>query len=158
MAVTREQIMTALETQLAGIQANGMALKTIGRRVRDPENVASDKRPALYLVEHADAWERPSPSVPAKRILTVWALIYTDVASITGSTTSPLNEQVIPMTQINQFIEAIEAALAPDTPWENRFTLGGLVFNCMLDGEGIRAAGDTTGKSLAAVPIKIMLI
>jgi len=27
----------------------------------------------------------------------------------------------------------------------------------MLDGEGIRAAGDTTGKSVAAIPIKIIL-
>jgi hypothetical protein len=146
--VTREQVMTALLASLAGIKASGVPLKSIGRRVRDPENVSSNDRPALFLVEHMDSWERPAINLPAKRALTVWALLYTDVGT---------DENLIPMTQINQFIEAIEAALAPDTPILNRFTLGGIVFNCMLEGEGIRAAGDTTGKSVAAIPIKIIL-
>ena len=148
MAATREQIMTALLAQLSGIMAQGVGLVAVGRRVRDPENVPSDQRPALFLVEHLDSWDRPAPNLPAKRILTVWALLYTDVGT---------DENLIPMTQINYFIESIEAALAPDMLALNRFTLGGLVFNCMLDGEGIRAAGDTTGKSVAAIPIKIIL-
>ena len=148
MAATREQIMDALLAQLAGITAQSTPLTAYGRRLRDPENVPGDQRPALFLVEHGDGWERPSPSVPPKRILTVWALLYTDVGQ---------NENLIPMTQINYFIESIEAALAPDMPALNRFTLSGLVFNCMLDGEGLRAAGDTTGKSVAALPIKIIL-
>jgi hypothetical protein len=149
MAVaTREQIMTALVVALAGIQAQGVGLKAIGRRVRDPENVPGTDRPALFLTEHEDTWEKQAINLPPRRELNIWALLYTDVGT---------NENAIPMTQINYFIEAIEAALAPDTPFLNRFTLGGLVFNCMLDGNGIRAAGDTTGKSLAAIPIKIIL-
>lgn len=155
---TREQIMTALLALLSPVQAQGVPFKTSGRRLRDPENVGSQDRPALFLVEHLDNWERPAINLPPKRIMTVWAIIYTDIATITGDPTSPVNEQIIPSTQINYFIEGIETALAPDTPSLNRNTLGGLVFNCMLDGEGIRAAGDTTGKSLAALPIKIMLI
>jgi hypothetical protein len=145
----REQIMTTLLAQLDGITANGVALKTSGRRLRDPENVPGTDRPALFLVEHLDNWDRTGINLPAKRTMTVWAIIYTDIGA---------DENAIPMTQINYFIEAIEAALAPDAPSLNRFTLGGLVFNCMIEGGGIRAAGDTTGKSIAAVPISILLI
>ena len=145
---TRETIMTALVAQLAPIQANGVALVACGRRVRDPENVPGDQRPALYLVEHGDAWERVGINVPAKRVLTVYALLYTDVGQ---------NESLIPMTQVNLFIEAIEAALAPDDVIRNTFTLGQLVTSCMLKGDGWRAAGDTTGKSVTAIPIEIIL-
>lgn len=148
MAATREAIMTALVTQLAGITADTTPLKSCSRRVRDPENVASNDRPALFLVEHLDNWERLAPNIQAKRMLTVWALLYTDIGA---------DENAIPMTQINQFIESIEAALAPDNRATNTFTLGGLVFSCMLKGEGFRAAGDTTGKSLTALPIEIIL-
>jgi hypothetical protein len=149
--------MTALLAQLAGITASGVPLKAYGRRLRDPENVTSDQRPALFLVEHMDQWERPSPSEPAIRKLTAWAVLYTDTASVTGDPASPLNEQLIPSTQINQFIESIETALAPDNPVLGRFTLGGLVYSCMLKGDGIRAAGDITGKSLCALPIEIII-
>lgn len=148
MAATREQIMTALVAQLAAITAGSTALKSASRRVRDPENVTSNDRPALFLVEHLDNWERPAPNIQAKRILTVWALLYTDIGQ---------DENAIPMTQINQFIESIETALSPDNKATNTFTLGGLVFSCMLKGEGFRAAGDTTGKSLTAMPIEIIL-
>ncbi len=147
MALDRETVMNALLARLATATAAGVPFKASGRRVRDPENVPGDQRPALYLVEHEDDWERPAINLPAKTSMTVWALVYTDVG---------MNEDLIPMTQINQFIQAIEALLAPDTPVLNRFTLGGLVFNCMLKGRGIRAAGDTTGKSLAALPIEII--
>jgi hypothetical protein len=148
MAATREQVMQALLTQLATITAQGVALKAYGRRLRDPENVPGNERPALFLVEHLDGWKKQAVNLPPVRELTVWALLYTDVGT---------NENAIPMTQVNYFIEAIETALKPDMPMLNRFTLGGLVFNCMLDGEGLRAAGDTTGKSVAALPIKIIL-
>jgi hypothetical protein len=148
MGATREQIMTALVAQLEGITAQGKALVAIGRRLRDPENVPGNERPALFLVEYKDEWERPSPSVPPIRKMLVWAILYTDVGT---------DENLIPATQVNYFMEAIEAALAPDNPMVGRFTLGGLVYSCMLKAEGVRAAGDTTGKSLCAVPIEIIL-
>jgi hypothetical protein len=145
--ITREQVVTALETLLGSITANGLPLKTIGRRLRDPENVKSDDRPALFLVEHLDHWDESnkSPDIPAVRSMTVWGILYTDVGA---------DQNAIPMMQINQFIESIEAALDPDNAG---FTLGGIVHSCKLAGEGIRAAGDTTGKSLAAIPIRIVL-
>lgn len=144
----REAIMTALLARLSVIQAEGVSLKQYGRRLRDPEDVTGDARPALFLVEHSDEWERAAINLPAKRMLTAWALIYTDVGS---------NENAIPMTQINQFIEAVETALAPDDVIRGTCTLGGLVLSCLLKGTGIRASGDVTGKSLAALPIEIIL-
>ena len=148
MAATREQIMTALLAQLSTITAQSIPL--VGLRAarprsgKRPERSASgtfsDRAPRqLGSAGTEPAGEAHSDGVGA---------VYTDVGT---------DKNAIPMTQINYFIEAIEAALAPDMLALNRFTLGGLVFNCMLDGEGIRAAGDTTGKSVAAIPIKIIL-
>lgn len=148
MPATREQIMTALVALLQPITAQGTPLAAIGRRLRDPENVPGNERPALFLVEHQDHWRRESPSQPAVRTMLIWAVLYTDVGT---------NENLIPSTQVNYFIEAIEAALASDNPIFNRCTLGGLVHSVMLKGDGIRAAGDTTGKSLCAMPIEILL-
>jgi|GEM_PF-2550062 hypothetical protein len=148
MGATREAIMDALVAQLASITAQGVPLVSCARRLRDPENVPGNDRPALFLVEDDDEWERPSPSVPAVRKLIVWAILYTDVGT---------DENLIPSTQVNFFIESIEAALAPDNPIVNRFTLGGLLYSCMLKGKGRRAAGDTTGKSVSVMPIEIIL-
>lgn len=147
MAIDRETVMDALLALLGTATANGVPFTSKGRRLRDPENVPSNDRPALFVVEHIDNWERQSVSLPARTELKAWAIIYSDVGT---------DENLIPMTQLNQFIQAFEALLQPDNPIVGRCTLGGLVYSCMLKGEGIRAAGDTTGKSLCAAPIEII--
>lgn len=147
---TREQVMTVLLAQLSRItDADGNPLKTCGRRLRDPENVTSDQRPALFLVEHQDHWQANDYDLPAIRIMTVWAVLYTDVGG---------DENAIPMTQINGFIESIEAMLDPSTDNPNGgYTLNDLVRAVQIAGEGVRAAGDTTGKSVAAIPLRIVI-
>jgi hypothetical protein len=147
--ITREQIMTALVTWLTPITAQGVPLKFVARRVRDPENVPATDRPCIYLVERGDEWEMDdkAPDTPAIRILIVAALIYTDVGT---------NENAIPATQLNYFIEAIENAFLPDD-LGGSFTLGDTVRSAMIAGNGLRASGDTTSKSLAVVPIRIVI-
>lgn len=141
--------MTTLLAQLSTItDGSGNALKSSGRRLRDPENVDGSARPALFLVEHLDHWETSSPDLPAVRSMTVWAILYTDAP----------DENAIPMTQINQFIESIEAKLDQSTDNANGgYVLDGLARSVQIVGEGVRAAGDTTGKSLAAIPIRIII-
>src|SRR5262249_39541474 len=68
--VSRERVMDAFLSLLA----ESCDFVTIGRRNRDPETLDVDESPALFLVEHSETYERPSPSLPPKRILNVRAV------------------------------------------------------------------------------------
>jgi hypothetical protein len=171
--VTREAVMNALVSVLTVLKtaaaiptvdaATGQTitpalppLKFVARRVRDPENVESNERPCLYLVEHLDTYEQDSIDIPSIRGMVVRALLYVDVSSVASATAGqPPGVGVIPMTQVNYYIEAMETALSPDGP--GGFVLGEMVRSCWIVGTGIRASGDTTGKMLAAIPIVIEL-
>ncbi len=138
MAASREQIMTALLSRLAG----SGEFATIGRRNRRPESIAAINTPALMLVEHSETYERPSPNQPPIRTLEVRAIVYCDVGQ---------DENAIPSSIVNQLLDGIDSVMVPDSRMLGRCTLGGLVYSAMIDGDVIKAPGDVTGKSLAVV-------
>lgn len=65
------------------------------------------------------------------------------------------NPNAIPETALNNLLDAVQAAFKPDAPGTNRFTLGGLVHWCRLEGRVIKDSGDTSGQAIAAVPVLI---
>jgi hypothetical protein len=142
--ISREQAMTALLALLA----SAGEFSTIGRRNRSPETIAAQNTPALILVKHSETYERKSPSVPAIRTLEARAIVYCDAGQ---------DENAIPEATINTLLDGIDAVMRPDNAALGRNTLGGLVYSAMIDGEVICAPGDVTGKSLAIVPIKIVI-
>lgn len=143
MTTTREQAITALFNKLGA----AYAFKTVGRRIRDPEDVADTKRPALYVVEHDYEYHRPGDNLPPIRSLMAWAVVYTSAGS---------DQSIIPAQEQNNILDAIDTALAPD-PWTDGFqTLGGIVYAALIDGTVERDSGDMTGKGMLAIPIKII--
>lgn len=141
--VTRETVMQALFTRLAAIPG----LTSSSRRMTLPAMVAPGDMPRLML------WEQPErasnvTSLPDKRVWEAWAVIVfiNDDPSVPGATI------------VNPFIDAIEAALAPDDRARNLCSLGGLVHYARIEGSIIKETGDTdtTGLGGAVVPIKIM--
>lgn len=140
----REAAMAALFSVLGGAYA--FAAKS--RRLRDPEDVPGEKRPAFFLVEHEDDYHASAVNLPVITEMTVYAMIYTD---------TPLDND-IPATQVNEILDAFDTALA-GKGWidDGRQTLGGLVYACMIEGTVIRSSGDTTGKAVTALPIKLTL-
>jgi hypothetical protein len=146
MTATREQIISALLQKFA---ASG-AFKTVGRRNRDPnESVPLEQLPMVMLVKKSEKFERPSPNLPPKRTLNMVAFVYTGVA--------PEDENAIPEAPLNDSMEAIDAALAPDDVMQNRCTLGGLVFSAMIDGESVVGQDANSGRSVQVVPISILI-
>jgi hypothetical protein len=144
MAATREQVMEALFAVLQGIAT----FVTSSRRNQDPEGLGPTQTPALFLVEHEDEWDRKQGyNIQAKRTLNAKAIIYIDVGS---------NPNAIPSSFINNALDALDVAFAPDNRATNAFTLGGLVAAVTIDGTSTRASGDFTGKGLAIVPIRIL--
>lgn len=141
---TREQAVTALFNLLS----ESSDFVTKGRRNTNPEGLGPAQTPALFLVEDTDKWDRASGyNNLAKREMKLYAIVYHDVGS---------NDAAVPSTIVNNALDAIEAAMVPDDIINGTFTLGKLVESCTIDGESQRSSGDTTGKALAVVPIRIL--
>ena len=140
---TREQVMTAL---LALVRSTGDFV-TVSRRNRDPNSIGPDQSPALFLLEDSEQYAVTSIAMPPIRHLIVSAIFYNDGGA---------DQNVIPATPINNALDALDAALQPTNP-TYRFTLGGLVESVMIDGEVKKAPGDKTGKSMAIVPLRVIL-
>jgi hypothetical protein len=145
MAVSREQAISAL----FAILNSSAEFITSGRRNTNPENLGPSMTPALFLVEGIDKWDRVQAGYNnlAKREMKLFAILYNDVGT---------DDTLVPNTVINNALDAIEAAMEPDNIQTGCFTLGNLVESCTIDGESQRSSGDTTGKALAVVPIRIL--
>ena len=141
---SRETVYVAL---FDAMTATG-AFKIVSRRNRAPESIGPDLSPALFLLEDGETYDTPSPSVPSKRCLHVLACLYNDIGNDLNAT---------PKTALNDALDALDAFIRKVDPATGRNTLGGLVYSCMIKGEGLRSSGDTTGKSVAGLPIEIIL-
>lgn len=141
---TREAIMTAL---LAKIAASS-TYASVSRRNRAPETITPAQSPALFLFEDAETFVRAGPARAPVRTLTAKAVIYNNAGT---------DPNAVPAKVVNNALDALEAALAPDDIARNACTLGGLVNGVLIDGEIVKAPGDITGVALAVVPIRITL-
>src|SRR5438128_8244518 len=139
---TREQAVQAVYNKIATGSYN-----TKSRRMRDPESVSPENTPVLFLLDHSESFDHTSVSLPPKRSLFLSAFLYSDVGN---------DENAIPSSTINNLLDELETNLSPDR--EGRCTLNGLVFSVTIDGDITKSPGDITGKSLAIVPILIMLL
>ncbi len=77
MAVSRDQVMQALFDLLKV----SSSFVTVGRRLVDPENVASDEKPAFFLVEHEDEFKKDLPDQPLVQTMTALAFLYIDTGT-----------------------------------------------------------------------------
>lgn len=141
----REQVVAALFKLLS----TSSTFVTTGRRNTNPESLAPAQTPAFFLVEDKDKWGRSQAGYnnPAKREMWLYAIIYVD---------SGKDASLVPNTFVNNALDAIEAVMQPDDMANGVLTLGGLVQSVTLDGDTQRASGDTTGKAMAVVPIRIL--
>jgi hypothetical protein len=144
-AVTREAVMTALFNLVIGVHD----FARTGRRLVLWDDVPATERPALYMLEHNEAYSHPSETLQ-KRELHATLFVYTDAKDAT----------IVGATQINTILDELDAALTPsgrDAFVGNRQTLGGLVSHCYIDGEVVKDPGDLDGDGLLIVPIRILL-
>jgi len=141
----REAVAAALFTLVSG--AAGAAYSS--RVLVDPRRLEPAQMPALFQTQIVEPNARGALGLPSKRSMhfSVWLVVSYAQA-----------DSVVPSTQLNAMIDAIEAALEPTNKVTNIQTLGGITASARIDGN-IEYAENFTGDgtSIAVIPIVVIL-
>jgi hypothetical protein len=143
--LTRDQIAAAL---LAKLQSVGSTFITIGRKHVIP---SPEQQPALFVVGTQDALSQVR-SMPGRLQMTFHLFIY--IYDDAGE--EPLGqESSLVESKINDALDAIENALAPDeaTGFQD---LGGLVSHCWIEGGIDKDPGVFGKQGFAIVPVHVL--
>lgn len=147
MTVTREQVSEALFSLLQTSYVYPVA----SRRFLSWDNVGSSAKPALFMLEYEEIHSRNKQPTPASRILMIEVLIFIS---------DGLDPNTVPITTLNDLIDAIDpvsgGVLKADDILQNRQTLGGLIYDCYIDGTILKVPGDVDGQGMATIPIKVV--
>lgn len=146
MTATREQAAQALLAQLQTIAV----FKLVQRRLLDPALITPALSPALVLVESGEDYQNATPQNPPRRTLKFAAAIFNNVGGDDPS--------AVPATVVNAALDALDALMnSLSNPLTKRVTLGDLVYHARIDGEIVKAPGETTGLAMAVVPFEVVL-
>jgi hypothetical protein len=150
--VPRGAIITALSPLTLSLPATANALQvslttgflTFSRRLKHWSDVAA--QPALFLRDADEQIEYVNTVMQRQAIMAeVW--IYSSAGQ---------NPDAIPATGLNNLLDAIQAAFAPDSP-TGQFTLGGLVSWCRMSGKIEKEPGDIGGQAIAVADVEIIV-
>lgn len=151
--IPRGALITSLSPLTLSIPATSNALAqplttgflSTGRRLIPWQNVTS--QPALFLRGGDDDNQYPNTILQE---LTMHAEVW--IYSRAGEDPS-----VAPESALNNLIDCVQAAFAPDDPMRQRFTLGGLVYWCRLVGRIEKTPGDLDGQAVAVADVEIIV-
>lgn len=145
----REAIAAALYERVDAQTKLVVNLVTSSRRLRSFDQVDTGQMPALFQMQKPETQERGAIGLPAKRTMHFEFFLYTGDAQV---------DSVIPSQQLNNMVDAIEAALAPDDMVRQNCTLGNLVASARIDGSVEYYENVTNdGKSIAIVPVAVLM-
>lgn len=139
----REQIYAALFAQVQGVLS--ASFKTTGRRWLPPDQVSPPDRPALFQVQIGEtaATTQKIAGLPLKWDAKVDLVLYTS-----GST----DPGVIPSTELNGLLDAVESAMANISRGISQ-SLGGKVYTARIDGK-IEVIENVSGAmAMAVIPV-----
>ncbi len=148
---TREQVSLALFNLLT----SAYDFATTSRRMQILTDIASANKPALYLDEEFETHSRDKHPVPAVRHINYKVYIFTQADQSIGS--DPAD---VPVTQMNNIFDLIDplqdGILKPDDTLQNRQTLGGLVYDCYIEGVVNKIPGDLDNQGVITIPIRVI--
>jgi len=132
---------------LFNLIANNPSLVTTDRQVRPWSDVPPSEQPALFMGQ-GDEHAITRPGFPTKWEMQANFYLYCNRSD---------DPAELAATQINNLLDVIELALKP-SPVTGYNTLGGLVFNCVIDGRIETDEGLLGPQSVAILPIKITIV
>lgn len=126
-------------------QAMTTGFLTFSRRFRMWQDVTA--QPALFIRDGDEDLEYADSILQVQTIRAeVW--IYSKAGE---------NPDLAPVTALNNLLDAVQTAFAPDDMTRQRFTLGGLVHWCRLAGKVEKDPGDLSGQAIAVADVEIIV-
>jgi hypothetical protein len=157
-AIDREAIWAALfdwfKSQLTAPAANP-GFVTIGRRHVPPPDLTIPDQPALFQISGREVHipQKP-PGAPSKLLLKGFLVVY---AFIDAPQEDIGAETVLGETILNGLLYKIDQALLPDNPTTGKFTIGGLVEHCWIEGDTDLDPGIFGPQAAALLPLNILV-
>lgn len=143
--VTREQIYSALFTQLQTMAPSLISIPTFSRRFTHWSQVPPNLLPACFQQQYEETSDQQGNMGLTRwhSIVNVWFYY------------SAMNTNALPDQTYNNVIDALEAALKPPTP-SGKQTLGGVVTHAWLDGKIPYSDGATDKKAVILAQIHLL--
>jgi hypothetical protein len=152
-AIDREAIWAALFAWLK--QKLGNNFKSIGRKHIAPPDLTIANQPALFQVAAKEIHiPQKTPGMPSRLVLRGFLVLYIfddSPVEMIGS------EKVLGETRLNKLLQAIDGALVPDDPSSGKFTIGGKVAHCWIEGDSDLDPGIFGPQTAAILPINILV-
>src|SRR5260370_4483789 len=146
MIAQRELIYATLFAQLqSALMAPTGPFKTVSRRWQDPSQISPADRPALYQVQKDELAKTSVIGVPV-----LWK-IGLDLVVYTAGDAEP---NVVQSTELNNLLDAVEAALRSATPGLAQ-SLGRNVTYCRIEGKLEIVENVQGAMAMAVAPILI---
>lgn len=139
-----EAILDALFIHLSAVAATA-GFQTISRRTAFWMDVAA--QPALFL-RHTAADDAFNDTMLSATTLEAEIWIYSRAGE---------DPSVAPDVELNRLVKIIRDSFAPDDGMQFRFTLGGRVHWCRIEGRSDYDPGDIDKQSKAVLPVRITL-
>jgi hypothetical protein len=116
---------------------------TASRRLKYWSEVS--EQPALFLRDGSEEIDYRN-TIMQRQTLKAEIFIYSNAGQ---------NPDIAPATGLNNLLDAVQAAFAPDNPMSGMFTLGGLVEWCRIAGKIEKEPGDIGGQAIAVADVEI---
>jgi hypothetical protein len=152
-AIDREAIWAALfawfKSQL------GTQFVSMGRKHVQPPDLTSADQPAFFQIAGKEVHiPQKVPGAPPKIVLRGFLILYAFNAAPSEDIGA---EQLLGETVLNNLLKAIDAALLPDNLTTGKFTIGGLVTHCWIEGDSDLDPGIFNNQMAALLPINILV-
>jgi hypothetical protein len=136
-------------------QDTGAGVVSIGRKHKKPPQLTVAEQPALFLVQVQQNYApKPFPGVPTRLTLSGYLILYLFSDAPDENIGA---EQLLVATQLNQLFKAIDTALLPDDFSKQKFTIGGLVEHCWIEGDTREDPGILGNQAAVIMPLHIFV-
>ena len=150
--IDREAIWLALFQHLQATQSE--LFVTLSRKHIMPPELSFEAQPAMFLVQGKEQRTGSMTGMPNKLALHGFVIVYLPSPD---TNELPGEESDLAATDLNIILQALDNALVPDNLRTGKFTLGGLVTHCWIEGEVDQDPGIFTSQAAAIIPIHILV-
>jgi hypothetical protein len=152
-AIDREAIWAGLFTYLKAQLAS--QFQVMGRKHIAPPALTMAEQPALFQVVGREVrMPQKVPGTPSRLVLRGFLILYVFDKSpeeFIGA------EMLLPETTLNNLLKAIDTAVAPDNFTTGKFTIGGLVTHCWIEGDVDLDPGIFGPQAAALLPLNLLV-